>query len=196
MKWSRYKSLNPSNWPAGVRLPSLQYCHQPKPQQPDLLPTMAYTSAPTTSLMDLPAELHLLLSRSLSYPDLLALKHTHPHFYALIRTTVYDRVDWLLERPRHGLPLPQTMIIMKTDEQFCNHVEIRNFMERRRRHEDCVGTCLVIGDGTTCEGSLMRMLDGAWSSNCRRRKSTYWLSGSVLAVLVVLIAWMARRMMR
>ena len=142
---------------------------------------------PKTTFMSLPPELHLLLSRSLPYPDLLALKHTHPHFYSLIRTTVYDRVDWLLERPQHGLPLPQTKCIMKTDEQFCSHAEIRMFMERRRKHEDCVGVCFVV-EGTRCENAVRRSLSASCVRSRPRKRRTYWISGMSLAFLVLLLA--------
>ena len=165
----------------------MRYNHQ----KPHLSTAMSAQSPPTLTLLDLPPELHLLLSRSLLYPDLLALKHTHPHFYSLIRTTVYDRVDWLLERPRQGLPLPQTKCIMKTDEQFCNHSEIKMFMERRRRHEDCAGKCFVV-EGRRCEAALMRALDRAWSPSqgrSRKQNKKYWTSGAVLAFFVVLLAW-------
>lgn len=148
---------------------------------------MTTRSLPNTSFMDLPPEIHLLLSRSLMYPDLLALKHTHPRFYCLIRTTVYDRVDWLLERPQYGLPLPQTKCIMKTDEQFCNHVEIRKFMERRRKHEECVGVCFVI-EGTKCEGALTRTVNGAWNLSDQTKRRMYRVSGTSLACFVLLLA--------
>jgi hypothetical protein len=144
-------------------------------------------SSPKTTFMSLPPELHLLLSRSLPYPDLLALKHTHPYFYSLIRTTVYDRVDWLLERPQHGLPLPQTKCIMKTDEQFCSHAEIRNFMERRRKHQDCIGVCFVV-EGTKCEGAVMRGLRAPWNRSHSGKRRTYWISGTSLACFVLLLA--------
>jgi hypothetical protein len=137
-------------------------------------------------MLSLPPEIHLHLSRSLLYPDLLALKHTHPRFYSLIHTTVYDRVDWLLERPQQGLPLPQTKCIMKTDEQFCNHVEIRRFMQRRRRHEDCPGVCFVV-EGTVCEGVVRRALREPGRGR-RLGKRTYRAAGIAMACFSLVLA--------
>ncbi|KUI54825.1 hypothetical protein VP1G_10641 [Cytospora mali] len=37
-------------------------------------------------LMDLPPEIHLLISKELIYPDALSLKHTSRYFYSLVYT--------------------------------------------------------------------------------------------------------------
>ena len=159
-----------------------------KHQHHHLLNAMSTQSPSRTKVLTLPPELHLLLSRSLTYPDLMALKHTHPYFNTVISPTVYDRVDWLLERPRQGLPLPQSECSMKTDAQFCNHKEIRHFMERRRQHADCADKCLVI-EGTRCNVVWMRL---ARISRCRRRRRP-WIAGTGLTLFVVLVAWNFQR---
>ena len=60
-------------------------------------------------LLDLPPEVLLhLIHPYLSYPDLLALKHTHPIFFHSLKIKVRHRVDWLLDRATQHLPLPYT----------------------------------------------------------------------------------------
>lgn len=111
---------------------------------------------PQLSLMDLPSELHILISSYLSYPDALALKHTCSHFRSLVYTGVHLKVDWLVERFERKLECPMEKCSFRTDETFCNW-RIRRIMDRRRRHLECrriAGGCLVI-EGRTCQTDLM-----------------------------------------
>ena len=107
--------------------------------------------------LSLPGELQNIITNHLPYPDLLALKHTHPKFYHSIQPTLCDRVNWLLERPAKGLPFPQGQCIMKTDQQFCSSNDVKAIMARRRKHIECAlyggGKCMVV-QGMTCKGSL------------------------------------------
>ncbi|KAF7588522.1 hypothetical protein BBP40_005549 [Aspergillus hancockii] len=111
---------------------------------------------PQYSLMDLPTELHILISSYLPYPDALALKHTSHHFYSLVYTGVHLKVDWLVERFEWKLECPMEKCSFRTDESFCNQ-RIRRIMERRRRHLECrrkAGGCLII-EGRTCQMDLV-----------------------------------------
>jgi len=108
-----------------------------------------------TTLLNLPAEVQVLIASNLPFPDLLALKLSHPYFYRIIHPTVYDRVNWLLDRPRLGLPIPsQTKCVMKNDVVFVANKEVKEMLKRRRLHLECVdvgkdGTCLVL-EGWKC----------------------------------------------
>ena len=72
------------------------------------------------TLMDLPTELHLHISRYVPYPDVLALKHTCRRFYYLVYTGVHLKIDWLVERFERKLECPMEKCSFRTDEQFCN----------------------------------------------------------------------------
>ena len=125
---------------------------------------MANTTSP--SLLTLPAELHLEIQAYLTYPDLLALKHTHLYFLETLKPTVIDRVDWLLSRTEFGLPIPTAAKLnLKTDAQFCRNQEVKGILLRRRRHEECRkfngGSCLLVNN-SICNGQVYR----------RRRKSS------------------------
>ena len=110
------------------------------------LPLPLTYQQPNPRLIDLPTELHLLIAAELPWPDLLAVKHAHPRFYYTIPTTVHQRVDWLLSRAPLGLALPQEKVNLRSDADFCRSREIRTFLQRRRRHQDCRSNenqCLV-----------------------------------------------------
>jgi hypothetical protein len=75
---------------------------------------------PATTLMTLPTEIHLLISKHLSYPDALSLKHTNQHFYRLIYTGVHLKIEWLLERRGLHLDCPNDRTCeLGTDVRFC-----------------------------------------------------------------------------
>lgn len=108
------------------------------------------------NLMTLPSELHIQISKYLSYPDALALKHSSRHFYSIVNTGVRLKVDWLIERFEHKLECPMEKCSFSTDESFCN-ARVRGIMERRRWHLEChrvKGECLVNG-GRTCPIDLL-----------------------------------------
>ncbi len=141
--------------------PELSPCTSPN--LTESLPTKCFQSNP--HLLALPAELHQLILPHLTYPDLLALKHSHPYFYNIVTTTVPHRLNWLIERAKQGLPLPQKTCRWKTDADFCGSAEVREFMERRRWHMDCpidfgVRKCLVI-EGSRCPGPRVGR-QGTW----------------------------------
>lgn len=111
---------------------------------------------PRLNLMDLPSELHILISSYLPYPDALALRHTCRHFHSFVYTGVHLKVDWLVERFERKLECPMEKCSFRTDESFCNR-RIRRIMERRRWHLECrrvAGGCWVI-EGRTCQTDLM-----------------------------------------
>ena len=120
---------------------------------------------PKRNLLLLPTEVQDTIISFLPYPDRLALKHTHPHFYRIVVTTKHQRTDWLSERAEQRLPLPQRTCRWNTDADFCRSEEIREFMERRRWHLDCPGQrpgggCLVV-EGKDCFRINVRRI-GKW----------------------------------
>jgi len=162
---------------------------------------MSTSLKPTSPILALPTELHIHISSYLPYPDLLALKHTSPYFYQCTTTTVYDRVDWLLDRPQLGLPLPQTRCIMKTDAQFCANKEVRLFMKRRRRHLECVGrtVCLISGSND-CPGVKTLGLNWRSPQVASMFRYSHWrrtfnelpwagILQFIFAVLMLVLAW-------
>lgn len=109
----------------------------------------------TSPLLSLPPELLYLITSQLPYPDALSLKHSSPHLYPLIDTSVQLKVSWLVSRHARGLERPKRNCILKTDAAFCasGRGEVRRIMERRRGHWDCdrVKGCEVV-EGARCEG--------------------------------------------
>lgn len=78
----------------------------------------AQLSRPT--LMDLPPEIHVLVSKELIYPDALSLKHTSRYFYNLVDTGVKLKVAWLMERRLLHLECPNDRkCSLRTDLEFC-----------------------------------------------------------------------------
>lgn len=135
-------------------------------QTENLLPPVSSSKMPTSdpsSFLTLPSEIHHLISTYLPYPDLLSLTLTHPLFqsHQLIRTTKSSRVNWLIDRSFHKLPLPsRTRCRWSSDNEFVNNHEIKEILRRRRWHAECAeyahtkgqsSQCLVV-EGRTCEG--------------------------------------------
>ncbi|KAL2042407.1 hypothetical protein N7G274_004899 [Stereocaulon virgatum] len=154
-----------------------------------------------SSILSLPLELQLHIIPSLSYPDALALKHTHPHFYNLIDTNVRLKVAWLLERKERGLDWPQKMCAMKTDAAFCGgHGEVRTIMARRRAHGECLSGergCEVVL-GSTCGGAKAgnhrRVVQNFWNSKIGSSTTwlTVWVFGLLITSFVVNLHFVAR----
>lgn len=70
--------------------------------------------------MDLPTEIHALISKELIYPDALSLKHTSRYFYDLVDTGVRLKVAWLVERRELHLDCPNDRKCnLRTDLDFC-----------------------------------------------------------------------------
>ncbi|KAK7444134.1 F-box domain-containing protein [Colletotrichum acutatum] len=98
---------------------------------------------------DLPAEIHLLISKQLIYPDALSLKHTSSYFYYLVDTGVRLKVEWLMERRMLHLECPNDKRCdLGSDLRFCRG-SVPLLMQRRREHMECESRpglgCLVYG---------------------------------------------------
>ncbi|EJP69187.1 hypothetical protein HC256_001171 [Beauveria bassiana] len=77
-------------------------------------------AAVAVTLLSLPTELHLAVSRYLPYPDALSLKQTSTYFRQIVRTDVPLKVEWLLERRRLHLDCPNShRCDLGSDLQFC-----------------------------------------------------------------------------
>lgn len=133
-------------------------------------PSPPSPSPPSPSpLLSLPPELlfHTIIPH-LTYPDALSLKHSSPHIYPLIDTSVRLKVAWLIRRKARGLECPtKQKCVLKTDAAFCagGGGEIRRIMERRRRHEECSGEegkgCEVV-EGRRCFAVVRRTGRRRW----------------------------------
>lgn len=122
---------------------------------------MSMKDSQPLTLLELPPEIHFLISEKLAWPDLLALTLTHPHFrdHPLVHTSKTARVDWLIDRALHHLTLPsQGKCRWSSDREFVSNPEIGEILRRRRLHLECAevcvkgrteGICLVL-DGQLC----------------------------------------------
>lgn len=73
-----------------------------------------------SNLMELPTELHLMISSYLTYPDALSLKHTNRHFYSMVYTGVNLKIEWLIERRTLHLDCPHDQKCeLGSDMRFC-----------------------------------------------------------------------------
>ena len=163
-------------------------------------PRISYTQ-PLSPLLTLPLALQLQLIPSLLYPDALALKHTHTHFYDLIDTSVSLKVVWLLERKERGLELPQKKCAMKTDAAFCGgNGEVRAIMERRRAHGECAageGGCEVVV-GSTCGAgkgvNRRRVVQRLWSNKVGKSGEclTNWITSLLVMSFLVNLCFVVR----
>lgn len=83
-------------------------------------PEVARSPDPNTTLMMLPTELHLAISKNLIYPDALSLKHTNRHFYNMVDTGTTLKVEWLVERRSLHLECPNDRRCdLGSDLRFC-----------------------------------------------------------------------------
>lgn len=67
----------------------------------------------------LPPEIHVLISKQLTYPDALSLKHTNRYFYNLVDTGVKLKIAWLVERRTLHLECPNHGCDLGSDLRFC-----------------------------------------------------------------------------
>ena len=75
---------------------------------------------PPASLMTLPPEIHLAISKYLIYPDALSLKHTNRNFYNIVDTSCELKVAWLIERRSLHLECPNDRKCdLGSDLRFC-----------------------------------------------------------------------------
>ncbi|WQF85992.1 hypothetical protein CDEST_11006 [Colletotrichum destructivum] len=139
---------------------------------------------------DLPAEIHLLISKQLIYPDALSLKHTSSYFYYLVDTGVRLKVEWLMERRMLHLECPNDKRCdLGSDLRFCRG-SVPLLMQRRREHIECESRpglgCLVYG---TPVCSHRRKI----SARCQRwlrRRLTVELWWVLIALIPVALCWL------
>lgn len=141
----------------------------------------------SANFMDLPPELHLLISKELIYPDALSLKHTSRYFYNLVYTGVRLKVAWLMERRMLHLDCPNDRkCILRTDLEFCRG-SVTLLMRRRREHIECESRpglgCLVY---STPECAHRKDRWRRWM----RRQITLEIWWILLAVIPLLMGWL------
>lgn len=143
-----------------------------------------------TSLMDLPTEIHLLVSKELTYPDALSLKHTSRYFYNLVDTGVRLKVAWLMERRLLHLDCPNDRKCnLRTDLEFCRG-SVTLLMQRRREHIECESRpglgCLVYATPQCAYRRGWRTVWGRWM----RRQITVEIWWILLAVFPLILGWL------
>lgn len=165
------------------------------------------------TFLDLPPEIHLLISDLLIYPDALSLKQTCRRFHYLVDTGIKLKIDWLVERRRLHLECPNDQRCdLGSDLRFCrgsvkyvlihkatnsllswvhtNTSSLRLLMQRRREHIECESRpglgCLVYGT-STC--SHRRKL-GARATRWMRTRLTVEMWWVLLATVPVLCCWL------
>ncbi|KAH8804679.1 F-box domain-containing protein [Xylogone sp. PMI_703] len=133
-------------------------------------------------LMSLPTEIHLQISRYLTYPDALALKHTNQHFFYIIDTGVELKIEWLIERRLLHLDCPREGCELGSDTKFCRG-SIRLLMKRRREHFECDSQpggrgCLIYGTDFCVNkkkrSALLRV--SKWTTSMLQTSMAWWLS--------------------
>lgn len=167
--------LPSQNFIPGVE--SLEQLVQSEPQGSPI--AEASVSSPFLSL---PPEVHHHISTYLQYPDLLALTLVHPLFqsHELIHTSKSSRVDWLIDRSFHKLPLPsRTRCRWSSDREFVNNPEIKDILQRRRRHEECAEFSKVVNHGPQCFVLEGRVCDGIRKSKKKARLSAWYSLGTI-----------------
>lgn len=98
---------------------------KPSDSEPNVLAAASHSAGASTNkletnFMHLPTEIHLLISKELTYPDALSLKHTSCYFYNLVDTGVRLKVAWLMERRMLHLDCPNDRKCnLRTDLEFC-----------------------------------------------------------------------------
>lgn len=122
-----------------------------------------------SSLNDLPAEIHLLISKQLIYPDALSLKHTSRYFYSLVDTGIELKVTWLMERRSLHLECPNDRRCdLGSDLKFCRG-SVRYVLNGERpiiRH-----SWLTMSVGFSCNAAV-----STWSAN-HGQDSVAWSLG-------------------
>ncbi|KAK3938253.1 hypothetical protein QBC46DRAFT_441285 [Diplogelasinospora grovesii] len=150
--------------------------------------TGAVTRARPT-LLTLPPEIQLMISKQLIYPDALSLKHTNRYFYNLVDTGVKLKVDWLVERRRLHLQCPNDRSCdFGSDLMFCRG-SMRLLMQRRREHIECDARpglgCLVYGTSTCTHRRKFRARVRRWLNS----RITLHLGTLLLVLVPILFCW-------
>ncbi|KAL5594146.1 uncharacterized protein BROUX77_007493 [Berkeleyomyces rouxiae] len=87
--------------------------------------------------MDLPTEIHLMVSRLLIYPDALSLKHCSSYLYHLVDTGVTVKVEWLVLRRSLHLKCPNDRKCdLGSDLRFCRG-SVPLLIQHYRNHLEC-----------------------------------------------------------
>ncbi len=174
------------------------------PPTSDRLPISQRAERPTISLLHLPFELQLHITSDLPWPDLFALKHTHPHFYHSMPTTVGQRVDWLVRISCGPCSLgwPQSQVNMATDADFCRSYEIRRSLLLRRWHLDCRsdGRYCLLAQGQDCPPpthlvpkglrARMEVKTNFWQKMGKVSLVAVYLWSAMGLLMAVLAAWL------
>ncbi|KAI0158586.1 hypothetical protein BJ166DRAFT_592820 [Pestalotiopsis sp. NC0098] len=142
-----------------------------------------------SSLSNLPAEIHLLISKQLIYPDALSLKHTSRYFHSLVDTGIELKVTWLMERRSLHLECPNDRRCdLGSDLKFCRG-SVRLLMQRRREHMECESRpglgCLVFGTQICVNKPQMRSIWARWL-RAQLTIEAWWV---LLAIMPVVLAW-------
>lgn len=144
------------------------------------------------SLMDLPPEIHLLISDRLIYPDALSLRHVNRHFYFLVDTGIKLKIDWLVERRRLHLECPNNQRCdLGSDLRFCRG-SVRLLMERRREHMECESRpglgCLIYGTSTCPQRRKLGPRLKRWL-HIRLTFEMWWV---LLTLVPIVVCWVWR----
>ncbi|KAK0715279.1 hypothetical protein B0H67DRAFT_553841 [Lasiosphaeris hirsuta] len=145
-------------------------------------------SKPT--FLTLPAEIHVLISQHLIYPDALSLKHTSAYFYNLVDTGVKLKIDWLVERRRLHLECPNNQRCdLGSDLRFCRG-SVRLLMQRRREHIECESRpglgCLIYGTSTCAQSRQLKTRVRRWL----RMRFTIEAWGLLVALVPLVLSWL------
>lgn len=139
------------------------------------------------NLLDLPQEIHLLITSHLIYPDALSLKHANRYFYSFVYTGLHLKIEWLIQRRRLHLDCPSdSKCELGSDLRFCRG-SVALLMKRRREHQECDSKpggrgCLVLGRSICLDKKDDSHLKVVWR---------YVRSGIPLWLVVVTIALLA-----
>ncbi|KAK3502935.1 hypothetical protein B0T13DRAFT_185922 [Neurospora crassa] len=157
----------------------------------DVYDSLTSPAARKSSFMELPAEIHLLVTEQLIYPDALSMKHVNRYFYNLVDTGVRKKVEWLVQCRRLHLGCPNHRSCdLGSDVRFCRG-SVKLLMQRWREHNECEARpglgCLVYSTSTCVHRRKLRNRVKRWI----RLKLTIDIPLLILALLVVLGAWWA-----
>lgn len=128
---------------------------------------------PRLDLMDLPSELHMLISSYLPYPDALALKHTCRHFHSLVYTGNQRPRLNLMDLPSElhilissYLAYPDALALKHTCRHFRSfvytgvHLKVDWLVERFERKLECpMEKCSFRTDESFCNWRIRRIME-------------------------------------
>ncbi|PQE28924.1 F-box domain-containing protein [Rutstroemia sp. NJR-2017a BBW] len=148
-------------------------------------------NAPRLQILDLPPEIHLLITSHLIYPDALSLKHTSRYFNSIVDIDDDLQIEWLIERRRLHLDCPSdSNCKLGSDLRFCRG-SVQLLMKRRREHQECEDRpggrgCLVFGRPICLDKpGKKRHLGAVWRT--LKSDRVVWVAAVVVVVLAALI---------